>query len=98
MVIIRKTSLVAGTNPDVLIPSTYQDSEESWGLPTYAFHREDLHTQLRHLATRVGGSGRRCEVRVKSKVIDYVRSISSFFVFHEYSVDVRVYARFIKCQ
>jgi salicylate hydroxylase len=73
MVAIRKGSLIDGTNMHVLVPNYYKDCESTWGLPMYAVHREDLHSQLKHLATQAEGQGRPCEVRVKSKVVDYVR-------------------------
>lgn len=72
MVAIRKGTLFDGTNMEVLVPNYYKDCESTWGLPMYAVHREDLHNQLRHLATREEGAGHPCEVRVRSKVVDYV--------------------------
>ena len=72
MVAIRKGSLVDGTNMEVLVPNYYKDCESTWGLPMYAVHRVDLHTQLRQLATEEEGPGRPCEVLVRSKVVDYV--------------------------
>ncbi|KKY30997.1 putative salicylate hydroxylase [Diaporthe ampelina] len=71
MVAIRKGSLVDGTNMEVLVPNYYKDCESTWGLPMYAVHRVDLHTQLRQLATEEEGPGRPCEVLVRSKVVDY---------------------------
>jgi salicylate hydroxylase len=72
MVAIRKGSLIDGTNMQVLIPSYYKDCEANYGTPMYAVHREDLHNQLRVLATRAEGPGRPCELKVKSKVVEYV--------------------------
>lgn len=74
MVAIRRGSLIDGTNMQVLVPNYYKDCESTWGLPMYAVHREDLHNQLRLLATREEGPGRPCDVRVRSKVVDYVSS------------------------
>ncbi|ROV97046.1 hypothetical protein VSDG_04192 [Cytospora chrysosperma] len=71
MVAIRKGSLIDGTNMQVLVPNYYKDCESTWGLPMYAVHREDLHNQLRLLATREEGPGSPCDVRVRSKVVDY---------------------------
>ncbi|KAH8761156.1 salicylate hydroxylase-like protein [Diaporthe sp. PMI_573] len=71
MVSIRNTSLIDGTNMEVLIPNYYKDCESTWGLPMYAVHRVDLHTQLRQLATEKEGPGRPCHVQVKSKVVEY---------------------------
>ena len=72
MVAIRNTSLIDGTNMEVLIPSYYKDCESTWGLPMYAVHRVDLHTQLRQLAAEKEGPGRPCQIQVKSKVVEYV--------------------------
>jgi salicylate hydroxylase len=72
MVAIRKGSLINGTNMDVLIPSYYKDCESTYGSPMYAVHREDLHNQLRSLATQDEGAGRPCDVQVRSKVVSYV--------------------------
>lgn len=74
MVAIRNTSLVDGTNMEVLIPEYHKDCESTWGVPMYAVHRVDLHTQLRQLATRKDGPGRPCTVLVRSKVVEYVSS------------------------
>lgn len=74
MVAIRKGSLIDGTNMEVLVPNYYKDCESTWGLPMYAVHRVDLHTQLRQLATQKDGPGRPCDVLVRSKVVDYVSS------------------------
>lgn len=71
MVIIRKGSLIDGTNMNVLIPSYYKDCESTYGLPMYAVHRVDLHNQLRQLATQREGPGIPCDVQVRSKVVDY---------------------------
>ncbi|KAK0728743.1 salicylate hydroxylase-like protein [Lasiosphaeria miniovina] len=71
MVAIRNGSLIDGTNMDVLVPNYYKDCESTWGLPMYAVHREDLHTQLRRLATQQEGPGCPCDVRVRSKVVSY---------------------------
>lgn len=71
MVAIRKGSLIDGTSMKVVVPNYYKDCESTWGLPMYAVHREDLHAQLRLLATQEEGGGRPCEVRVRSKVVDY---------------------------
>lgn len=35
-VAIRKSSLIDGTNMEVLIPSYYKDCESTWGVPMYA--------------------------------------------------------------
>ena len=67
MVSIRKGSLIDGTNMQVLVPNYYKDCDSM-----YAVHREDLHNQLRLLATRKEGLGHPCDVRVRSKVVDYV--------------------------
>ena len=72
MVAIRKGSLIDGTNMQVLVPNYYKDCESTWGMPMYAVHRVDLHTQLRLLATQKEGPGRPCDVQVRCKVIDYV--------------------------
>lgn len=72
MVAIRKGSLIDGTNMEVLVPNYYKDCESTWGLPMYAVHRVDLHSQLRQLATQKEGPGRPCDVLVRSKVVDYV--------------------------
>jgi salicylate hydroxylase len=72
MVAIRRSTLIDGTNMNVLVPDYYKDCKSTWGLPMYAVHREDLHAQLRRLATENEGSGRPCEVRLRSKVVDYV--------------------------
>jgi salicylate hydroxylase len=72
MVAIRKGSLIDGTNMNVLIPSYYKDCESTYGSPMYAVHREDLHNQLRLLATQKEGMGRPCDIQVRSKVILYV--------------------------
>ena len=76
MVAIRKGSLIDGTNMQVLVPNYYKDCESTWGLPMYAVHREDLHNQLRLLATQKDGPGHPCDVQVRSKVVDYVSGIS----------------------
>lgn len=68
MVSITRTSLVNGTNMQVLVPNYYKDVDDS----LYAVHREDLHSQLRLLATQKEGPGRPCEIRVRSKVVNYV--------------------------
>ena len=72
MVAIRKTSLVDGTNMQILVPSYYNDCDSTWGLPLYSVHRQDLHTQLKLLATRKEGPGRPCDVQVRSKIVEYV--------------------------
>ncbi|KIM94484.1 hypothetical protein OIDMADRAFT_136193 [Oidiodendron maius Zn] len=66
MVSIRKGSLIDGMNMQVLVPNYYKDCDSM-----YAVHREDLHNQLRLLATRKEGLGHPCDVRVRSKVLDY---------------------------
>nr|A0A8K1Y6D8.1 RecName: Full=FAD-dependent monooxygenase phomE; AltName: Full=Phomopsin biosynthesis cluster protein E [Diaporthe leptostromiformis]BDA39137.1 flavin-dependent monooxygenase [Diaporthe leptostromiformis] len=71
MVALRKGSIIDGTNMQVLIPDYYKDSESKWGLPMYAVHRVDLHTQLRLLATQKEGPGQPCDVQVRSKVVSY---------------------------
>lgn len=71
MVALRGMSLIDGTNMKTLVPTYYKDCESTWGLPMYAVHRVDLHSQLRQLATQVEGPGRPCEVRVRAKVVDY---------------------------
>ncbi|KAL1852352.1 hypothetical protein Daus18300_012247 [Diaporthe australafricana] len=71
MVALRKTSLVDGTNMEVLVPSYYKDCESTWGWPMYAVHRVDLHTQLRRLATEQEGLGYPCGIQVRSKVVGY---------------------------
>ena len=76
MVAIRNGSLIDGTNMQVLVPNYYKDCESTWGLPMYAVHREDLHNQLRLLATQKEGFGHPCDVQVRSKVVDYVSRIS----------------------
>lgn len=75
MVTIRKTSLVDGTNMEVLVPRYYRDCESTWGWPMYAVHRVDLHTQLRRLATEQEGPGCPCDIQVRSKVVSYVSNI-----------------------
>jgi salicylate hydroxylase len=77
MVAMSKGSLIDGTNMRVLVPDYYKDCELRWGLPVYAAHREDLHSQLKLLATQEEGPGYPCDVRVRSKVIDYVSKIDS---------------------
>ena len=72
MVAIRNGSLIDGTNMQVLVPSYYKDFESTWGVPMYAVHREDLHAQLKLLATRKEGPGRPCDVHVRSKAVEYV--------------------------
>lgn len=72
MVSLRNTSLIDGTNMEVLVPSYYKDCESTWGLPMYTVHRVDLHTQLRQLATETEGPGQPCDVQVRSKVVEYV--------------------------
>ena len=72
MVAIRNGSLIDGTNMQVLIPNYYKDCESTWGLPMYAVHRVDLHTQLRVLATQQEGPGRPCDLQVRSKAVEYV--------------------------
>ncbi|KAJ0122149.1 hypothetical protein J7T55_002661 [Diaporthe amygdali] len=71
MVAIRKGSLIDGTNMEVMVPNYYKDCESTWGLPMYAVHRVDLHSQLRQLATEKDGPGHPCDVQVRSKVVDY---------------------------
>lgn len=71
VVAIRNTSLIDGTNMEVIIPKLYKDCESTWGWPMYAVHRVDLHAQLRQLATEADGYGRPCDVQVKSKVVEY---------------------------
>lgn len=71
MVVLRGMSLIDGTNMKSIIPTYYKDCESCWGMPMYAVHRVDLHNQLRELATKAGGRGLPCEVRVRSKVVDY---------------------------
>ena len=71
MVALRGMSLIDGTNMETLVPTYYKDCESTWGLPMYAVHRVDLHSQLRQLATQAEGPGRACEVRVLAKVVDY---------------------------
>lgn len=71
MVALRGMSLVDGTNMQTLVPTYYKDCESTWGLPMYAVHRVDLHSQLRQLATQAKGPGRPCDVRVRAKVVDY---------------------------
>jgi len=71
MVVLRGMSLIDGTNMQSLVPTYYKDCESTWGLPMYAVHRSDLHTQLRQLATQAEGPGRPCEVCVLAKVVDY---------------------------
>lgn len=71
MVVLRGMSLIDGTNMKTLVPTYYKDCESSWGMPMYAVHRVDLHSQLRQLATQVEGEGRPCDVRLRAKVIDY---------------------------
>jgi salicylate hydroxylase len=78
MVSIRKGSLIDGTNMEVLVPNYYKDCEATWGLPMYAVHRVDLHTQLRQLATEVEGPGLACNVQVKTKVVDYVSGTTAW--------------------
>ncbi|KAI4246725.1 MAG: hypothetical protein L6R40_001754 [Gallowayella cf. fulva] len=63
MVAIRKGSLIDGTNMQALIPNYYKDCESTWGVPMYAVHREDLHNQLKMLATRKEGPGHPCNVQ-----------------------------------
>ena len=72
MVSIRIGSLIDGTNMEVLTPNYYKDCESTWGMPMYAVHREDLHTQLRLLATRNEGFGHPCDVQVRAKAVEYV--------------------------
>lgn len=71
MVVLRGMSLIDGTNMQTLVPTYYKDCQSTWGVPMYAAHRVDLHTQLRELATQAHGPGHPCEVRVKAKVVDY---------------------------
>ncbi|KAJ5454130.1 uncharacterized protein N7458_005086 [Penicillium daleae] len=71
MVTLRGMTLIDGTNMKTLIPTYYKDCESTWGLPMYAVHRVDLHTQLRELATQPEGPGCPCEVRVRAKAVDY---------------------------
>ncbi|KAL2285285.1 hypothetical protein FJTKL_08235 [Diaporthe vaccinii] len=71
MVAIRKSSLLDGTNMEILIPNYYKDYESTWGVPMYAVHRVDLHTRLRQPATEKEGPGRPCDVHVRSKVVEY---------------------------
>ncbi|KAK7698843.1 hypothetical protein SLS64_012196 [Diaporthe eres] len=71
MVAIRNSSLIDGTNMEILVPKYYKDCESTWGVPMYAVHRVDLHTQLRQLATGKDGPGRPCDVQVRSKVVEY---------------------------
>jgi salicylate hydroxylase len=71
MVALRGMSLIDGTNMETLVPTYYKDCESTWGLPMYAVHRVDLHSQLRQLATQTEGPGRACDVRVLAKVVDY---------------------------
>ncbi|KAG6368792.1 hypothetical protein INS49_003006 [Diaporthe citri] len=71
MVAIRKTSLIDGTNMEVLVPNYYKDCEYNWGISMHAVHRVDLHTQLRQVATEKEGPGRPCDVQVRSKVVEY---------------------------
>ncbi|KAF2804122.1 salicylate hydroxylase-like protein [Mytilinidion resinicola] len=71
MVAIRRGTLIDGTNMQTLIPNYYKDCESTYGQPMYAVHREDLHNQLRLLATQTEGAGRPCDVQVGSKVVNY---------------------------
>jgi len=72
MVAIRTGKLIDGTNMQVLIPNYYKDCEGTWGLPLYAVHREDLHSQLKQLAAQEAGAGQPCKVRTNCKVVHYV--------------------------
>lgn len=67
MVSIEKGSFIDGTNMNTMVPNYYKRTDSM-----YAVHREDLHNQLRELATQEEGSGRPCEVIVRHKVVDYV--------------------------
>ncbi|KAG8527708.1 uncharacterized protein KY384_007862 [Bacidia gigantensis] len=71
MVAIRNGSLIDGTNMNVLIPSYYKDCESNYGVPMYSVHREDLHTQIKVLATRKEGAGRPCDLQTRSKAVEY---------------------------
>lgn len=76
MVAIRNSSLIDGTNMEMLVPKYYKDCESTWGVPMYAVHRVDLHNQLRQLATEEDGPGRPCEIQVRSKAVEYVSEYS----------------------
>lgn len=71
MVALRGMSLIDGTNMRTLVPTYYKDCESTWGLPMYAVHRVDLHTQLKQLVTQAQGPGPPCDVRVRAKVVHY---------------------------
>lgn len=48
------------------------DFEAQYGAPFYLSHRVDLHSELKHLATREEGPGSPAKIILKSEVIDVV--------------------------
>lgn len=64
----------------VVVDNYYANTEEKYGIPLYAAHRVDLHSQLREIATRKDGQGIPVDLMVRTRIISYV-SISDNVIY-----------------
>lgn len=76
MVAIKTGSILNGSTMQMMVPNYYANIEETYGAPIYSVHREDLHDQLKTLATGQEGPGQPCKLHVRAMVVDYVSCAS----------------------
>lgn len=80
LVALSKANIWDGLAMKVVVDGYYANTEEKYGIPLYAAHRVDLHSQLREIATKKDGEGIPVDLVVKAKTVGYV-SISGYVLY-----------------
>ncbi|KAK6594928.1 FAD binding domain-containing protein [Botrytis cinerea] len=80
LVALSKANIWDGMAMKVVVDGYYANTEEKYGIPLYAAHRVDLHSQLREIATKKDGEGIPVDLVVKAKTVGYV-SISGYVLY-----------------
>ncbi|KAM0134782.1 hypothetical protein ACHAP3_005338 [Botrytis cinerea] len=71
LVALSKANIWDGMAMKVVVDGYYANTEEKYGIPLYAAHRVDLHSQLREIATKKDGEGIPVDLVVKAKTVGY---------------------------
>ncbi|RDW82364.1 hypothetical protein BP6252_03476 [Coleophoma cylindrospora] len=72
LVTARTAAFIKGDTLDLIDEQVYVDMEGKFGAPFYFAHRVDLHSELKHLATREeGGVGKPAVIELRKDVVGY---------------------------
>ncbi|RDW75683.1 hypothetical protein BP5796_06504 [Coleophoma crateriformis] len=71
LVTARTAAFIKGDTLDLIDEQVYVDMEGKFGAPFYFAHRVDLHSELKHLATREEGVGKPAVIELRKDVVGY---------------------------